>query len=224
LTMLLVIDNYDSFAYNLVQYLGELDAEPTVRRNDAVTVADVLAGNYSGIVISPGPGTPRDAGVSLEIIRRLSGVLPIFGVCLGHQAIGEAFGGQVVRAPKPVHGKASEVTHDGCGVFEGVPQPLAVGRYHSLMVERETLPAELQVTAETRDGHVMGVRHKRLAVEGVQFHPESVLTSCGKQMLANFVRQCSVVHSAVAVVQGSASESRGAYSKTRDDVSRSHTL
>jgi anthranilate synthase/aminodeoxychorismate synthase-like glutamine amidotransferase len=196
--MLLVIDNYDSFTYNLVQYLGELGAEPTVRRNDDITVDGVLAGGYAGIVISPGPGTPQDAGVSLEIIRHLSGVVPILGVCLGHQAIGEAFGGLVVRAPKPVHGKASEVTHDGQGVFDGLPQPLSVGRYHSLMVEREHLPAELEITAQTREGLIMGLRHKKFAVEGVQFHPESVLTACGKQMLANFVRQCSAVHSDAA--------------------------
>jgi anthranilate synthase/aminodeoxychorismate synthase-like glutamine amidotransferase len=208
--MLLVIDNYDSFTYNLVQYLGELGAQPTVRRNDAITVAGVLAGSYAGIVISPGPGTPQDAGVSLEIIRHLSGIVPILGVCLGHQAIGEAFGGLVVRAPKPVHGKASEVTHDGQGVFDGLPQPLSVGRYHSLMVEREHLPAELQITAQTREGLIMGLRHKQLAVEGVQFHPESVLTSCGKQMLANFVRQCGVARSDAAAALGSAPQSRGA--------------
>jgi anthranilate synthase/aminodeoxychorismate synthase-like glutamine amidotransferase len=206
--MLLVIDNYDSFTYNLVQYLGELGAEPTVRRNDAITVAEVLAGGYAGIVISPGPGTPRDAGVSLEIIRHLSGVVPILGVCLGHQAIGEAFGGVVIRAPKPVHGKASEVTHDGQGAFAGLPQPLSVGRYHSLMVERETLPAELQITAQTREGLIMGLRHKYLAVEGVQFHPESVLTSCGKQMLANFVCQCSNIRPNAATAHSSASQSR----------------
>jgi len=200
--MLLVIDNYDSFTYNLVQYLGELGAQPTVRRNDAITVAGALAGGYAGIVISPGPGTPQDAGISLEIIRHLSGVVPILGVCLGHQAIGEAFGGRVVRAPKPIHGKASEVTHDGQGVFEGLPQPLSVGRYHSLMVERDHLPTELHITAETREGLIMGLRHKRLAVEGVQFHPESVLTKFGKQMLTNFVRQCSGVHSDAAASGG----------------------
>jgi anthranilate synthase/aminodeoxychorismate synthase-like glutamine amidotransferase len=205
--MLLVIDNYDSFTYNLVQYLGELGAEPTVRRNDDITVDGVLAGGYAGIVISPGPGTPQDAGVSLEIIRHLSGVVPILGVCLGHQAIGEAFGGLVVRAPKPVHGKASEVTHDGQGVFDGLPQPLSVGRYHSLMVEREHLPAELEITAQTREGLIMGLRHKKFAVEGVQFHPESVLTACGKQMLANFVRQCGAVHSDAAAAHNSAPQS-----------------
>jgi anthranilate synthase component II len=215
--MLLVIDNYDSFTYNLVQYLGELGAEPTVRRNDAITVASVLAAGYAGIVISPGPGTPRDAGVSLEIIRRLSGIVPILGVCLGHQAIGEAFGGRVVRAPKPVHGKASEVTHDSQGVFDGLPQPISVGRYHSLILEREHLPTELQITAQTREGLIMGLRHKRLAVEGVQFHPESILTSCGKQMLANFVRQCSGVHSDADAAQSSAEER----TEARDSAPRS---
>jgi anthranilate synthase/aminodeoxychorismate synthase-like glutamine amidotransferase len=171
----------------------------------------VLAGGYAGIVISPGPGTPQDAGVSLEIIRHLSGVVPILGVCLGHQAIGEAFGGRVVRAPKPVHGKASEVTHDGQGVFDGLPQPLSVGRYHSLMVEREHLPAELEITAQTREGMgeglIMGLRHKKFAVEGVQFHPESVLTACGKQMLANFVRQCGQTHPNAAAAHNSAPQS-----------------
>jgi anthranilate synthase/aminodeoxychorismate synthase-like glutamine amidotransferase len=207
--MLLVIDNYDSFTYNLVQYLGELGACPVVRRNDAITVAEVLDGGYSGIVISPGPGAPRDAGMTLEIIREASGALPILGVCLGHQAIGEAFGGRVVRAPKPVHGKASEVTHDAGGVFAGVPQPLSVGRYHSLMVERRTLPRELEITAQTRDGLIMGLRHRHLPVEGVQFHPESVLTSHGKKMLANFLGQCGTVRAA-AVVRAAVPQRRGA--------------
>jgi anthranilate synthase/aminodeoxychorismate synthase-like glutamine amidotransferase len=208
--MLLVIDNYDSFTYNLVQYLGELGADPVVRRNDAITAAQVLDGGYAGIVISPGPGTPRDAGVTLEIIRKVSGSVPILGVCLGHQAIGEAFGGRVIRAPKPVHGKASEVTHDERSVFEGLPQPLAVGRYHSLMVERETLPPELEVTAQTRDGLIMGLRHRELAVEGVQFHPESVLTSLGKQMLANFLRQSSRVPVAAAAARAAMPQRQGA--------------
>jgi anthranilate synthase/aminodeoxychorismate synthase-like glutamine amidotransferase len=199
--MLLVIDNYDSFTYNLVQYLGELGAEPTVRRNDAITVDGVRDGGYAGIVISPGPGTPHDAGISLEVIRRLSGTMPILGVCLGHQAIGEAFGGRVIRAPKPIHGKSSEVTHDGQGVFAGLPQPLSVGRYHSLMVERETLPTDLEITAQTREGLIMGLRHKRLAVEGVQFHPESVLTLHGKQMLTNFVRRCGACSDAATAVK-----------------------
>jgi anthranilate synthase/aminodeoxychorismate synthase-like glutamine amidotransferase len=224
--MLLVIDNYDSFTYNLVQYLGELGAEllppqqsqkrrlpgtpVVVRRNDAITVAEALDGGYTGIVISPGPGTPRDAGMTLEIIREVSGAVPILGVCLGHQAIGEAFGGRVIRAPKPVHGKASEVTHDGAGIFAGVPQPLAVGRYHSLIVERSTLPRELEITAQTRDGLIMGLRHKHLPVEGVQFHPESVLTSHGKKMLANFLQQCSVARPAAASVRAAVPQRRGA--------------
>ena len=208
--MLLVIDNYDSFTYNLVQYLGELGAEPVVRRNDAITVAEALDGGYTGIVISPGPGTPRDAGMTLQIIREVSGAVPILGVCLGHQAIGEAFGGRVIRAPKPVHGKASEVTHDGAGIFAGVPQPLAVGRYHSLIVERSTLPRELEITAQTRDGLIMGLRHKHLPVEGVQFHPESVLTSHGKKMLANFLQQCSVAHPAAASARAAVPQRRGA--------------
>jgi len=208
--MLLVIDNYDSFTYNLVQYLGELGAEPVVRRNDAITVAEALDGGYTGIVISPGPGTPRDAGMTLQIIREVSGAVPILGVCLGHQAIGEAFGGRVIRAPKPVHGKASEVTHDGAGIFAGVPQPLAVGRYHSLIVERSTLPRELEITAQTRDGLIMGLRHKHLPVEGVQFHPESVLTSHGKKMLANFLQQCSVARPAAASVRAAVPQRRGA--------------
>jgi anthranilate synthase component 2 len=208
--MLLVIDNYDSFTYNLVQYLGELGADPVVRRNDAVTPAEVLEGNYTGIVISPGPGAPRDAGVTLEIIRELSGSLPILGVCLGHQAIGEAFGGRVIRAPKPIHGKASEVTHDERGAFEGLPQPLAVGRYHSLMVERESLPRELEITAQTRDGLIMGLRHRELPVEGVQFHPESVLTPHGKKMLANFLRQCGTARPVSAAVHAAIPQTRGA--------------
>jgi len=207
--MLLVIDNYDSFTYNLVQYLGELGADPVVRRNDAIAPPEVLEGGYTGIVISPGPGTPRDAGVTLEIIRELSGSVPILGVCLGHQAIGEAFGGRVIRAPKPIHGKASEVTHDGRGAFEGLPQPLAVGRYHSLMVERETLPRELEITAQTRDGLIMGLRHRELPVEGVQFHPESVLTPNGKKILANFLRQCGAARP-VSAVRTVMSQTRGA--------------
>ncbi|MGA2990837.1 MAG: aminodeoxychorismate/anthranilate synthase component II [Candidatus Korobacteraceae bacterium] len=181
-----------------------------VRRNDAIAVAEALDGGYTGIVISPGPGTPRDAGMTLQIIREVSGAVPILGVCLGHQAIGEAFGGRVIRAPKPVHGKASEVTHDGAGIFAGVPQPLAVGRYHSLIVERSTLPRELEITAQTRDGLIMGLRHKHLPVEGVQFHPESVLTSHGKKMLANFLQQCSVARPAAASVRAAVPQRRGA--------------
>lgn len=188
--MLLVIDNYDSFTYNLVQFLGELGAEPQVVRNDAITVDDIARGNYGGIVISPGPGEPRGAGVSLQTIRELAGKVPILGVCLGHQAIGEAFGGRIVRAPKPIHGKSCVIHHDGKGVFTGLPDDVEIGRYHSLVIERETCPAELEITAQTTDGIIMGVRHKRYAVEGVQFHPESVLTPQGMAMLRNFFQAC----------------------------------
>ena len=188
--MLLVIDNYDSFTYNLVQLLGELGAEPVVRRNDQVTVAEIATGGYHGIVISPGPGEPSGAGVSLAAIRELGPRLPILGVCLGHQAIGEAFGGRIVRAPRPVHGKASRVTHDGRGIFAGVPAEIDVARYHSLVIEPHSCPPVLEVTASTADGIIMGVRHRSLPIEGVQFHPESVLTSKGVQILANFVRLC----------------------------------
>jgi anthranilate synthase/aminodeoxychorismate synthase-like glutamine amidotransferase len=188
--MLLVIDNYDSFTYNLVQFLGELGAEPLVRRNDEVTVQEIAEGGYSGLVISPGPGEPKGAGVSLEAIRELGARMPILGVCLGHQAIGEAFGGRIVRAPKPIHGKFSRVKHDGRGIFAGLPEEIEVARYHSLVIEPESCPAELEVTAVTADGIIMGVRHCRLAIEGVQFHPESVLTSNGVQILSNFVQLC----------------------------------
>ena len=187
--MILVIDNYDSFTYNLVQYLGELGAELCVRRNDEVTV-DEIEGELrpEKIVISPGPGRPAEAGVTPEVVRRLAGRVPVLGVCLGHQAIGEAFGGRVVRAPAPVHGKPAEVGHDGRTIFAGLPRRFKVGRYHSLVVERESLPACLEVSAETRDGIVMGLRHRELSVEGVQFHPESVLTEGGKLLLQNFLR------------------------------------
>jgi anthranilate synthase/aminodeoxychorismate synthase-like glutamine amidotransferase len=187
--MILVIDNYDSFTYNLVQYLGELGAELCVRRNDEVTVEE-LEGELrpEKIVISPGPGRPAEAGVTPEVIRRLAGRVPMLGVCLGHQAIGEAFGGRVVRAPAPVHGKPAEVSHDARTVFAGLPARFNVGRYHSLVVERESLPACLEVSAETRDGIIMGLRHRELPVEGVQFHPESVLTEGGKLLLENFLR------------------------------------
>jgi len=190
--MLLVIDNYDSFTYNLVQFLGELGAEPVVCRNDQITVEQIAKANYHGLVISPGPGEPKGAGVTLAAIRQLAGSLPILGVCLGHQAIGEAFGGRIVRAPRPIHGKASVVKHNGQGIFAGVPQDLAVARYHSLVIEPQSCPAELEITASTADGIIMGVRHRTHAIEGVQFHPESVLTSNGMQMLANFVRLCAV--------------------------------
>jgi anthranilate synthase/aminodeoxychorismate synthase-like glutamine amidotransferase len=190
--MLLVIDNYDSFTYNLVQFFGELGCEPLVRRNDQVTVDEIATGGYCGLVISPGPGEPKGAGVSLAAIRELGGRLPILGVCLGHQAIGEAFGGCIVRAPKPIHGKFSRVKHDGRGIFAGLPEEIEVARYHSLVIEPETCPEELEVTAVTADGIIMGVRHRSLAIEGVQFHPESVLTSNGMHILSNFARLCGV--------------------------------
>ncbi len=185
--MLLVIDNFDSFTYNLVQYLGELGADLVVRRNNAITVEEASAGGFAGVVISPGPGIPSDAGVCIELIRNLGNRIPILGVCLGHQAIGEAYGGRIVRASKPIHGKASPVTHDSRGVFRGLSSPIEVGRYHSLMIERASLPPALEITAETGDGLIMGVRHKTLKVEGVQFHPESVLTKEGMHMLRNFL-------------------------------------
>jgi anthranilate synthase component II len=190
--MLLVIDNYDSFTYNLVQFLGELGADPVVRRNDQVTVEEIKNGGFRGLVISPGPGEPKDAGISLTAIRELGGRMPILGVCLGHQAIGEAFGGRIVRAPRPIHGKSSRVKHDGRGIFAGVPDGMEVARYHSLVIEPQSCPEVLEVTAETADGIIMGVRHRSLPIEGVQFHPESVLTCNGMQILSNFVQLCGV--------------------------------
>lgn len=187
--MILVIDNYDSFTYNLVQYLGELGAEMDVRRNDEVTVEEVEANCCPDkILISPGPGTPDAAGVTLTLIDRFAGRVPIFGVCLGHQAIGQLFGGRVVRAPEPVHGKPVEICHDGKTIFEGLEYRFKAGRYHSLIVERETLPDCLEISATTPDGIIMGLRHRELKVEGVQFHPESILTTEGKTLLANFLR------------------------------------
>jgi para-aminobenzoate synthetase component 2 len=185
----LVIDNYDSFTYNLVQYLGELGAEVEVRRNDEVTVAEVeIDLRPERIIVSPGPGTPDEAGVSLEVIERFAGRTPLLGVCLGHQAIGQVFGGRVVRAPAPVHGKPAEICHDGKTIFEDLEYRFAAGRYHSLVVERESLPACLEVSATTPDGLIMGLRHRELTVEGVQFHPESILTTEGKRLLANFLK------------------------------------
>ena len=183
--MILLIDNYDSFTFNLYQYLGELGAEVHVERNDALGVAEILEGSFEAIVISPGPGTPRDAGVSVELLRR-SRKTPILGVCLGHQAIGEAFGGEVVRA-HPMHGKTSEVRHDGRTLFGGLPDPFEATRYHSLVVRREGLPPALEVSAWTEDGTIMGLRHRELPIEGVQFHPESYRTSVGKDLLRNFL-------------------------------------
>ena len=184
--MILLIDNYDSFVYNLARYIGELGRERRVMRNDAVSVADVLAMGPDAIVISPGPGTPDQAGVSLEVVRRLGARLPILGVCLGHQCVGQAYGGRVARAPVPVHGKSALARHGGDGLFAGLPDPLRVGRYHSLVVE---LPAgdELEVTARTDDGAVMALQHRRDPVYGVQFHPESVLTEHGHDLIANFL-------------------------------------
>jgi len=185
--MLLMIDNYDSFTYNLVQYLGELGADVRVFRNDAITLDEVASMKPDHIVVSPGPCTPSEAGISVPLIKRFAGEIPILGVCLGHQAIGQAFGGRVVRAQRVMHGKLSLVTHDDRGVFAGVPSPFAVTRYHSLAIERATMPADLAVTATSDDGEVMGVRHRTLAVEGVQFHPEAILTEHGRHMLGNFL-------------------------------------
>jgi anthranilate synthase/aminodeoxychorismate synthase-like glutamine amidotransferase len=187
--VIFVLDNYDSFTYNLVQYLGELGATVVVRRNDEVTVEEIERDlRPEKILISPGPGTPTDAGVTLDVIRHFAGRVPIFGVCLGQQAIGEAFGGRVVRAPAPVHGKPAEIVHDGRTIFRGMPQRFRAGRYHSLVVERETLPACLEVSATTHDGLIMGLRHREHAVEGVQFHPESIITQEGKRLIENFLR------------------------------------
>ena len=185
--MLLVIDNYDSFTYNLVQYLGELGEEVRVVRNDAMTVDEIAALKPSRIVISPGPCTPKEAGVSIETIKRLAGTVPILGVCLGHQSIGEAFGGDVVRAERLMHGKTSQIKHDGRTIFKDLPNPFEATRYHSLIVERETLPSCLEISAETAEGEIMGLRHRTLPVEGVQFHPESILTRSGKDLLRNFL-------------------------------------
>lgn len=187
-TMILVIDNYDSFTYNLVQYLGELGASPDVRRNDQTSIQEIEQMNPERIVISPGPKTPNEAGICLEVVERFSGRKPILGVCLGHQAIGQAFGGTVVRAPELMHGKVSLVSHDNQTIFKDLPNPFSATRYHSLIVERSSLPACLEVSATSPDGLIMGLRHKEMKVEGVQFHPESVLTDVGKQLLANFLR------------------------------------
>ena len=186
--MLLVIDNYDSFTYNLVQYLGELGEKVEVRRNNRVTVEEIETElRPERILISPGPGTPDDAGISLDVIDRFAGKIPLLGVCLGHQAIGQAFGGRVIRAPELMHGKASQVSHDSRTIFARLSDPFLAGRYHSLIVERESLPNCLEVSASTADGVIMGLRHREFKVEGVQFHPESILTSEGKQLLANFL-------------------------------------
>ena len=184
----LVIDNYDSFVYNLVQYLGELGADPLVHRHDQVSLADLEAHAPDAVLVSPGPGRPEDAGVSNEAIRMFGeGGVPVLGVCLGHQCIGQLHGGEVVRAPRVMHGKTSTITHDGAGVFRGLPNPITATRYHSLVVERDSVPPALAVTAESEDGLVMGLRHRELSVEGVQFHPESILTESGHALLRNFL-------------------------------------
>ncbi|MNW44482.1 Aminodeoxychorismate/anthranilate synthase component 2 [compost metagenome] len=187
--MILVIDNYDSFTYNLVQYLGELGEEVTVRRNDEIDLAGIEALQPDHILISPGPCTPNEAGITLDLIERFKGVIPIFGVCLGHQAIGQAFGGNVIRAERLMHGKTSPIHHQGESVFAGLPSPFTATRYHSLIVERESLPECLEITAETAEGEIMGLRHKEYAVEGVQFHPESIITQHGHQILRNFLNR-----------------------------------
>ena len=185
--MVLLLDNYDSFTYNLAQYLGQLGQQLVVRRNDKITLREIETLAPERIVISPGPCTPQEAGISVDLIRHFAGKMPILGVCLGHQAVGYAFGGRVIRAQKLMHGKTSEIHHDGRTVFRGLPDPFTAIRYHSLIVERKSLPRELQISAETDDGVVMGLRHRKLKVEGVQFHPESVLTKAGMQILKNFL-------------------------------------
>lgn len=185
--MLLIIDNYDSFTYNLVQYFGELGATLLVKRNDEITLDEIEQLNPDRICISPGPCTPKEAGISNDVLRRFSGTRPIFGVCLGHQCMGDVFGGEVIRAPRLMHGKTSMIRHDGKGVFAGLPNPFEATRYHSLIVKRETLPDCLEITAETAEGEIMGLRHKSLPVHGVQFHPESILTIEGKRILKNFL-------------------------------------
>ncbi len=185
--MILLLDNYDSFTYNLAQYLGELGCDVDVRRNDKISVEEIAQRRPERIVISPGPCTPQEAGISVELVREMAGKCPILGVCLGHQAIGAAFGGRIVRAAKMFHGKTSEIHHDGKTIFRSLPQSFTATRYHSLIVERKSLPRELAVSAETKDGVIMGLRHRRHKIEGVQFHPESVLTEVGKQLLKNFL-------------------------------------
>jgi para-aminobenzoate synthetase component 2 len=185
--MILLLDNYDSFTYNLAQYLGQMGQQVEIRRNDRITLDEVAAMAPERIVISPGPCTPKEAGISVPLVQRFAGKIPILGVCLGHQAIGAAFGGRIIRAEKLMHGKTSEIEHDGRTIFQGLPQPFIATRYHSLILERESLPPELEISAETADHTIMGFRHRKLKVEGVQFHPESVLTSAGFDLLKNFL-------------------------------------
>ncbi len=186
--MLLMIDNYDSFTYNLVQYLGELGEDIRVFRNNRISIQEIERLNPERIVISPGPCTPKEAGISIEVIRHFAGKVPVLGVCLGHQSIGAAFGGEIIRAPRLMHGKTSRIYHDGKTIFKGLPNPFEATRYHSLLIRRETLPACLDITAWTDVGEIMGVRHKEFILEGVQFHPESILTSAGKDLLDNFLK------------------------------------
>ncbi len=186
--MLLMIDNYDSFTYNLVQYFGELGQDLKVYRNNKITIAEIEAMKPERIVVSPGPCTPKEAGISIDVIKHFAGKLPILGVCLGHQAMGEAFGGDVIRAPYLMHGKTSMIHHDGKTIFAGLANPFEATRYHSLIIKRETLPSVLEISAWTEDGVIMGVRHKQFKVEGVQFHPESILTGAGKDLLRNFLK------------------------------------
>lgn len=188
---ILVIDNYDSFVYNIVQYLGELGAEPTVIRNDACTIDDLSHEDHDAVLISPGPGTPEDAGISNDVIRAFAGIRPVLGVCLGHQCIGQVYGGRIIEAPELMHGRTSQIHHTGTGVFAGLPDPLEATRYHSLVVDPTSVPDVLEVTARTADDTIMGLRHRSHDVEGVQFHPESVLTAAGHDLLANFVARCA---------------------------------
>lgn len=186
--MLLMIDNYDSFTYNLVQYFGELGEDIHVFRNDKLKIEDIVRLNPDRIVISPGPCTPKEAGISVDVIKYFAGKIPMLGVCLGHQAIGEAFGGDIIRADRLMHGKISMIFHDGKTIFEGIPNPFEATRYHSLIIKRETLPSCLEISAETKEGEIMGVRHKEFKIEGVQFHPESILTKAGMDILKNFLK------------------------------------
>ena len=186
--MVFVLDNYDSFTYNLVQYIGECGHECVVKRNDQTTTDEIAAMRPSHVLVSPGPCTPREAGISIDVIKRFAGKVPVLGVCLGHQALGEAFGGKVVRAAKLMHGKTSAIQHDGKTIFRDVPSPMTATRYHSLIVEERSLPKELEISARSEDGTIMGLRHKSVPVEGVQFHPESILTDHGKRLIANFLK------------------------------------
>ncbi|OEH84374.1 anthranilate/aminodeoxychorismate synthase component II [Desulfuribacillus stibiiarsenatis] len=192
--MILMIDNYDSFTYNIVQYLGELGEEIQVFRNDQITIEEIAEKTPQAIVISPGPCTPNEAGISLDVIQHFKGAIPILGICLGHQSIGQAFGGDVVRAERIMHGKTSEVVHDGKTIFQDIPSPLVVTRYHSLLVKKETMPECLEISAETAEQEVMGLRHREFMIEGLQFHPESIKTDYGKKLIANFVHQAKEFH------------------------------